>query len=351
VSAAKPTSEEAVAKALASGAEMTSAEIATATGLGRSMVSEALTALERGGTVRRHPGGRDGRRRLPDRWSIGRPPERDDRARAATQRLRPGQFDGLVLDYIDSQGTDAVGPPRFAKALGRSGRSRGELPDPTGCRRPRAPGRRQSATLRQRHRGIGQERPFAKGEVMKVIGLGLPDDVRVRFDAPRDGRPGRRPSRPASKGHPRRRRHLRQHLARRHATDRRPRRPAPRARGTTRAARGAAARRPARRGPHGRHGTFVPSMAITPTLTRPLRAHSPSTSPNRPAIGSWCARRTAPASRGQGAAARPARERRRPPRRRARSPARTGSHARRRRATTRPSSPGHKGGRLRPSTR
>jgi len=38
VSAAKPTSEEAVAKALASGNEMTGAEIATATGLGRSTV-------------------------------------------------------------------------------------------------------------------------------------------------------------------------------------------------------------------------------------------------------------------------------------------------------------------------
>jgi hypothetical protein len=32
--------------------------------------------------------------------------------------------------------------------------------------------------------------------------------------------------------------------------------------------------------------TFVPSTAITPTLTRPLRAHSVSTSPNRPAIAS-----------------------------------------------------------------
>jgi DNA-binding IclR family transcriptional regulator len=120
VSAAKPTSEEAVAKALASETEMTGAEIATATGLSRSTVGKALAALQRDGTVRRHRGGRDGRRRLPDRWSIGRGAERDDRARAATKRLRPGQLDGLVHDYIDSQGTDAVGATAVAKALGRS---------------------------------------------------------------------------------------------------------------------------------------------------------------------------------------------------------------------------------------
>jgi hypothetical protein len=34
--------------------------------------------------------------------------------------LRPGQLDALVLDYIDSQGTDAVGASAVAKALGRS---------------------------------------------------------------------------------------------------------------------------------------------------------------------------------------------------------------------------------------
>jgi biotin operon repressor len=120
VSPAKPTSEEAVAKILASETEMTGAEIATATGLGRSTVGKALAALERDGTVRRHPGGRDGRRRLPDRWSIGHPAQGSDPAGTATQRLRPGQLDGLVLDYINSQGTDAIGATAVAKALGRS---------------------------------------------------------------------------------------------------------------------------------------------------------------------------------------------------------------------------------------
>jgi DNA-binding GntR family transcriptional regulator len=53
MSAGKPTNEEAVAKALASGTEMTGAEIATAAGLGRSTVGKALAALEREPTVSR----------------------------------------------------------------------------------------------------------------------------------------------------------------------------------------------------------------------------------------------------------------------------------------------------------
>jgi hypothetical protein len=76
------------AKALTSGSELTSAEIAAATGLGRSTPGKALATLERRGMVR-HPGERDARR-LPDRWSAS--------STSATPRLRPGQFDGLVLD-------------------------------------------------------------------------------------------------------------------------------------------------------------------------------------------------------------------------------------------------------------
>lgn len=51
MSTAKPSGEEAVAKALASGTEMTGAEIATATGLARSTVGKALASLERDGTT------------------------------------------------------------------------------------------------------------------------------------------------------------------------------------------------------------------------------------------------------------------------------------------------------------
>ena len=116
---AKPRTEGAVVKALTSDSELTAAEIAAATGLGRSTVGKALVALERRGMVYRHRGGRDGRRRLPDRWSAGPAGDASSSA-SATQRLRPGQVEGLVLDYLDSQRA-AMGATVVAKALGRSG--------------------------------------------------------------------------------------------------------------------------------------------------------------------------------------------------------------------------------------
>ncbi|HEX7297640.1 MAG TPA: MarR family transcriptional regulator [Solirubrobacteraceae bacterium] len=120
MSAANASSEEAVAKILASGTEMTGAEIAAATGLGRSTVGKTLAALERDGTVRRHRGGRDGRRRLPDRWSIGRAAERDDRTPAATQRFAPRAARRARPGLHRLEDTDAVGSTAVAKALGRS---------------------------------------------------------------------------------------------------------------------------------------------------------------------------------------------------------------------------------------
>jgi len=109
-----------VVTALASQGELTNAEIATATGLGRSTVGKTLAALERVGMARRSPGGRDGRRRLPDRWSVGSSGEPSPPG-SSTGRLRPGQLDGLVLDFLNGQGEDAVvGATAVAKALGRS---------------------------------------------------------------------------------------------------------------------------------------------------------------------------------------------------------------------------------------
>jgi Sugar-specific transcriptional regulator TrmB len=118
--AAKPTSEEVVVTALASQGELTNAEIATATGLGRSTVGKTLAALERAGMARRSPSGREGGRRLPDRWSVGSSDEPSPPG-SPTGRLRPGQLDGLVLDFVKSHGKDApVGATAVAKALGRS---------------------------------------------------------------------------------------------------------------------------------------------------------------------------------------------------------------------------------------
>ncbi|MEA2250761.1 MAG: hypothetical protein QOD71_2458 [Thermoleophilaceae bacterium] len=76
MTAAKPTSDKAVVKALASQDELTSAEIATATGLGRSTIGKTLAGLERSGVACRIPGGHEGARRLPDRRSVGSNDER-----------------------------------------------------------------------------------------------------------------------------------------------------------------------------------------------------------------------------------------------------------------------------------
>lgn len=120
MTAGKTTSEETVVKALTSHGELTGAEIAAATGLGRSTVAKTLAALERAGMARRAPGGREAGRRLPDRWSIGSSDE-PSRPDSSARRLRPGQLDGLVLDYINSHNEDApVGATAVAKALGRS---------------------------------------------------------------------------------------------------------------------------------------------------------------------------------------------------------------------------------------
>jgi len=116
----KPTTEEAVVQALGSGGELTNAEIAVATGLGRSTVGKTLAALERLAMARRTPGGRDGGRRLPDRWSRGSMGQRSP-ARSSTQRLRPGQLDGLVLEFVNAHGRDMpLGVMAVAKALGCS---------------------------------------------------------------------------------------------------------------------------------------------------------------------------------------------------------------------------------------
>jgi DNA-binding IclR family transcriptional regulator len=115
MTAAKPTSEEVVVTALASQGELTNAGIATTTGLGRSTVGKTLAALERAGMARRSPGGREGGRRLPDRWSLGPHDEQ------SPGRLRPGELDGLVLEFVKVHGKDApLGVTAVANALGRS---------------------------------------------------------------------------------------------------------------------------------------------------------------------------------------------------------------------------------------
>jgi MarR family len=148
----KPASEQAVLKALAANPEATAAEVAAAANVGRSTASKVLARLASSGEVRRTPGGRDGARRLPDRFALasGEPaadpkpkaavdatpkaavdakpkaaadtePKADAKPKAAEDRLKPGQLDGLVLSYLkENADSGPHGPTTVAKALMRS---------------------------------------------------------------------------------------------------------------------------------------------------------------------------------------------------------------------------------------
>ena len=119
----KTASEQAVLKALGAKPQATAAEIASAAGLGRSTAGKVLARLASAGEVRRTEGGRDGARRLPDRFALAatKPTADDAKAKAAGERLRPGALDGLVLAYMSGHEDDGpFGPGMIAKALQRS---------------------------------------------------------------------------------------------------------------------------------------------------------------------------------------------------------------------------------------
>ncbi|MBN9622590.1 MAG: helix-turn-helix domain-containing protein [Actinobacteria bacterium] len=95
--------------------EVTVDEVAAAAGIGRTSARKYLATLEDAGKVERTAGGREGKRRLPDRYSpisgeeprpeaavVDEPP--DD---GPAERLRPG-------------GLDRLGPTAVAKGLERS---------------------------------------------------------------------------------------------------------------------------------------------------------------------------------------------------------------------------------------
>lgn len=113
MSAAKPSSEQAVVAALDARPRATVAEVAAATGLGRSTVGKALARLERAGRAHRGTGQRESGRRLPDRWSLAPTKKSSRRRPSGGERLRAGELDGLVLDYL-AQHTDSgpLSPPR-----------------------------------------------------------------------------------------------------------------------------------------------------------------------------------------------------------------------------------------------
>lgn len=157
-----PTPADAIGAALSAHPGATAAELAEVTGIGRSTANKVLAAMEQAGTARRTPGGREGGRRLPDRWrlaeadtsdapSAGHDPDAETEVRgsrtppagdgsgsprAVAGRLEKGVLGDLVLAYLvahasdgpDAEGVsngDGLGPTAIAKGLG--GKSTGAV--------------------------------------------------------------------------------------------------------------------------------------------------------------------------------------------------------------------------------
>ncbi len=127
----KPASEQAILKALAANPEATAAEVAATANVGRSTASKVLARLASTGEVRRTEGGRDGARRLPDRFALAsaEPTAKtakpkvaaNAKPKAAGEHLKPGQLDGLVLAFLKKNADSGPhGPTTVAKALDRS---------------------------------------------------------------------------------------------------------------------------------------------------------------------------------------------------------------------------------------
>lgn len=127
-----PTASEAILAALARNPDATTIELAVATGLGRSTAAKVLASLEAEGKARRTPGGRDGGRRLADRWAPATMDDRQTRPRGKGKartpapvvgtgaRLGKGQLRARVLEHLRAQPGHQFTPSAVAKALGHS---------------------------------------------------------------------------------------------------------------------------------------------------------------------------------------------------------------------------------------
>ena len=92
-----PTPADAIGVALSAHPGATAAELAEVAGIGRSTAAKCLAALEQAGTARRTPGGREGGRRLPDRWQRVEP-DAPDIPPASGGPVTPPADDGAAPD-------------------------------------------------------------------------------------------------------------------------------------------------------------------------------------------------------------------------------------------------------------
>jgi DNA-binding IclR family transcriptional regulator len=148
-----PRPADAVLKVVSEHPGTTGEHVAKLTGIARSTASKALADHTKSGAISRHLGGREGRKRLPDRYTakgVKLPAEKDATSTATAtkstttaakktgdakrnadaskpapptaekaDRLKPGELDGLVLKALD----EADGPlsaTQLAKLLDRS---------------------------------------------------------------------------------------------------------------------------------------------------------------------------------------------------------------------------------------
>ncbi len=117
--AGRSTSADVLLAGLSRSGGATAAELAEQTGVGRSTASKVLAALAGEGLVTRAVGGRDGQRRLPDRWSL-RVVADGDAGTGGTDRLGKGGLQQLILHYLKNRPGDEFSSTAIARALGRS---------------------------------------------------------------------------------------------------------------------------------------------------------------------------------------------------------------------------------------
>jgi hypothetical protein len=97
-------------------------EVCAALGIGRTSARKYLAGLTVDKKVKREAGGREGRRKLPDVFSLpGKKKAAGKSGKSASAkskdgRLGPGQLDKLVLGYMRSHRKDA---PHTASAIGK----------------------------------------------------------------------------------------------------------------------------------------------------------------------------------------------------------------------------------------